>query len=504
MKRFSLAVCWTLAVALSATAAVAQDQTVELSLNECLTMALEHNLELVSARYNPQLAETDVTAQQGFFDVGLEASVTHNESLRVPRADFDLSESNSDRMSVGVAQELEFGADYSVSFDTTELVRQGQLVSESSISSGLNLGFNLPLLKGFGSSVATEQLVLAQNAAKVSRYDLRTRAELIIEQVEGAYWNVVAARRALEIEQLSLKRAEELLDLNRRKVEVGSLAPIEITQAEAGVASQEENVIVAETTMLDAEDELRRLMGVPEQDPMWEKSIINLDVPAFRVHEVDLAQTLSTAMRERSELFSLRQTMRDRELSEKVARRQMRNSLDLNASYSPQGSSPELDPFTFLPVTTANFGDAASAIFDGDEYTWQLGLTYRATFGNKTAKSNFARSRISREQAEVNLADQEQTIRVEVRRAVRAVESGMKRVEAAQANVILQRRKLDAEQKKYENGMSTSFEVLTFQSDLATAELAEVRARLDYIKALAAIERVKGTLMASRGLSLAG
>jgi len=103
----------------------------------------------------------------------------------------------------------------------------------------------------------------------------------------------------------------------------------------------------------------------------------------------------------------------------------------------------------------------------------------------------------------ISLQDIEQTVRVEVRRAVRAVESGIKRVEAAQINVELQREKLDAEQKKFQNGMSTSFEVLTFQNDLADAELGEIRARLDYIKAVAALERSKGTMLESRGLTLA-
>ena len=129
-------------------------------------------------------------------------------------------------------------------------------------------------------------------------------------------------------------------------------------------------------------------------------------------------------------------------------------------------------------------------------------MTFSYPLRNRAAKANYAIAQLNREKSAVDVKNQEQTIRVEVRRAVREVESGKKRVDAARANVVLQRKKLEAEQKKFENGMSTSFEVLTFQNDLADAELAEIRALIDYNKALVALERVKGTLLEARGLTL--
>jgi len=507
VKRIAKIACWSLsAVCLLLPSTVnAQDDTVELSLKQCFLAALENNLELVSARYGPELADSDIDARRSDFDVGLQAAYSHEESQSAATASFSVPVREVDDQTISVSQNLKFGSNYSATFFNRRISEQGQQVQAPlQIFTGFSLNFTQPILRGFGTSVATEQLVLARNNAKVSRHDLMTTAALIMEQVEGAYWDVVAAREALRIEGLSLKRTQELLDNNRRMVDVGSLAPIEITQAEAGVASQEENVIVAETNLLDAEDELRRLMGIPAGDPMWAQSIRNLDAPEFRTREVDLDQAIATAMRERPELHSRRQTVLNRELSEKVARRQLRNQLDISLDYGPSGSSLSLrDPMTGMLFTVADYGDALSGVFDGDEYSWKAGLTYRATFGNRAAKATLARSHLSREQSEVDLANQEQTVRVGIRRAVRAVESGMKRVEAAESNVILQRRKLEAEQKKYENGMSTSFEVLTFESDRAGAELTEVRAKLDYLKALAALERAKGTLLASRGLSLA-
>ena len=230
----------------------AQSDAVELSLEQCLRMALTNNLELVSARMNPTIAETDIDANQANFDLGYSVSTSHQQSTQQATSQFDITDSTIDSTDIGVQQTLRYGGNYTVNFNATKVDQQGPLVVvPASVNTSVAMNYTQPLLKGFGTEVATEQLVLANNNVKVSNFDLRARAEQIMEQVEAAYWDVVAAREALRIEQLALQRAQELLDQNSRMVEVGSLAPIEITQAEAGVASQEESVILAEVALLD-------------------------------------------------------------------------------------------------------------------------------------------------------------------------------------------------------------------------------------------------------------
>ena len=130
-------------------------------------------------------------------------------------------------------------------------------------------------------------------------------------------------------------------------------------------------------------------------------------------------------------------------------------------------------------------------------------MVYSVPLGNKAAKANLRVAELTTQKGEIDVLKQEQTIRVEVRAAAREVDSGTKRIAAANKNVELQEKKLDAEEKKFQNGMSTSFEVLTFQRDLADAELGRINAALSYIKALVALERSKGTLLQARGLTLA-
>jgi outer membrane protein TolC len=227
-----------------------------------------------------------------------------------------------------------------------------------------------------------------------------------------------------------------------------------------------------------------------------------VDRPVIEKVEVDVDAAIETALASRPEMYSAQTTVKSRELSERVAKRQILHQLDLVGNYRPQGSSPDIND-VFVPGLAApdsSIGTAWERV--GDEYNWTAQLVYRVPISNRNAKAGYARAKISRTQAETDLSNQEQTIRVEVRRAARAVDSGVKRIEAAQTNVRLQREKLEAEQKKFDNGMSTSFEVLTFQNDLSNAQLTHIRAQLDYVKAIAELERAKGTLLEARGLEL--
>jgi len=491
------------------TSIAAQDrESVELSLEDCLRIALKNNLDLVSASYAPELAEQGVNNQLATFDAGFQAYYDRSEREQPATQLSTVTGSKTDQVNLGVQQNLRMGADYTVGFATTQSLQTGpNVTAPGSYFSGLFLQMNLPILNGFGNRVTTEQLVLARNDLEISKTDLEQRAETTMEIVEGAYWDVVAARQALRLAVLSLERAEDLLELNRKKVEVGTLAPIEITQAEAGVASQEEGVIVSEATLEDAEDELRRLLAIPDHDPMWNQQILNATRPVFEELDINVEEAIQIALSERASVRSAEQTVENRMLNERVARRQVRHNLDFTAQYNPQGVSLDIAEFSqggtiILPEENADLGESIARIGNGDVYNWSARVTYSVPIGNRAAKANYARARITREQSQTDLDNAEQTVRVEVRRSARAVESGIKRVQAALKNVELQQKKLDAEQKKFANGMSTSFEVLTFQNDLADAELSEIRARLDYIKALSAFERSKGTLLEARGLEL--
>jgi outer membrane protein TolC len=487
-----------------------------LSLRDCFLIALDNNLDLIWARKGPETETQRVLAQEAAFDFVLSGGATHREAKQEISNLFSLNEYESDGASVGVSQNLKFGGNYSVELTGGRSIQSGPLVSvPSNYGSDLAMSFNLPLLDGFGKEAATINLELARGNLEISENDLKEQAESIMLSVEEAYWNLVAFEEALQVARQSLQRAQDQLDLNRKKVEVGTLAPIEITLAEAGVANQVEGLIQAETNLVNAMDTLRSYLSVPETSTMWDEIIEPTDKPDFEPVSVELDAAIEAALTNRPDVASSRRLLQNAELNERVARRSLRPSLDLQFRVTPSGNNFEtiLDPGPdgilgtpddppAVTNITGKLSEAISEIPDFNNYDWSVGVGFAMPFGNRADKANYAAARISRERAELVVEGQELGIRVEVRAAVRGIESGVKRVDAARANVVLQRKKLEAEQKKFENGMSTSFEVLEYQNDLASAELSEIQARLDYIKALAALEKAKGTLLESRNLTL--
>lgn len=504
-----------LLVASSAVPAQDASEGIRLSLAECLRKALENNLDLVSARNDPRIAEERIDVSQAAFDGVLGADATFTDSSSDSTIT-DLSpmmlgavpgESDSDSTSGGVSwsQLLRYGANYSVRFNLRDenatssdiSLFTGQLSSQDrdTAAENITLSYEMPLLQRFGKETNEVNVLLAQSGVATSREDLRLQAMLKMKEVEDAYWDLLAARAALEVARESLKLARDLYELNKKKVEVGTLAPIDVTQAEAGVASREEDVIVAETAVQNAEDVLRGLLAFPRDDPSWTMPIIPTDRANFEPRDVDVDAALTTALEKRPEIINARRVVEDRELSERVAKNGARHSLDLTADVTHNTGD-----------TDFSFSESGSLISftntDSDGDDWSVRLTYGYPIRNRKAKADYAVATLQRQKSEVELRGVEQDIRIDVRTAARNVVSGVKRVKAARANTVLQRKTLEAEQKKYENGMSTSFEVLRIQTDLSDARLSEIRAILDYMKGLAAMERAKGTLLEARGLAL--
>jgi len=493
----------------------------QLTLDECLGTALENNLDLLSVKKDPLISEQQVESNKGEFDPGIAASAGADETKQDPVDPTQPSLRRNSRVTAGLQQQLPVGADYSATFflnrnDAPGFNRVGLDDSFNPVEinprfdAGIDMRFNMPLLRGLGRETRQEQLLLSVSDLKISHDELSRQAQQTIEITEGAYWDVLAAQEQVRVARASEKRAQDLLELNRKKVEVGTLAPIEITQAEAGVAAEEENVIISEVTLANAEDELRRLMALPYDDPRWERPLEIVDRPVFEPQDIDLASAIDEALENRPEMATVDEQLRKRELNERAARNRVKHGLDLALRFQPTGNNdgsipdpnPVNNPNAIIGIEQ-DFSDAVSEIFNVENYTWSAGVTYSVPIGNKAAKANLRIAELNTQKSEIGVLNQEQTIRVEVRAAAREVESGTKRIAAASKNVELQEKKLDAEEKKFQNGMSTSFEVLSFQRDLADAELSRIRAALNYVKALAALERSKGTLLQARGLKLA-
>ena len=502
MKRMAKLVCWLMMSSVAVAAPqtppeVLPDGTLPFHLRDCLVRGLESNLSLISARLGPEIAAQQVRIADSEFDVGLTSSLAKSRNVSQPTDPTIPSGRETESYNIGVGQKLSFGADWSAAFFTSTDDAPGFNFYNPFKVSGVQVTLKVPLLDGRGREQTLESLTLARTNVNISRYDLHRQAQDTMQAVENSYWDLVAARSALGVAERKLKRAQDLLNLNKKKVEVGTLAPIEITVADADVAASEEGLIGAQITLADAQDALMQLLALPRTSPAWDAEIVPLDAPVFERQTFDLEQVIEQALISRPEIQQARIDLNDKELLVRNAKRRKLPNADLDMSATSSGDSLDV-----MNLMNEGFRESVEEIPDIVNYNYRLALNVSIPLGNKAAKADFAIAQLNRTRSEILLADQELAIRTEVRSSVRGVMSGIKRVDAAGVSVALQKKKLEAEQKKFDNGMSTSFEVLSFQNDLADAELSEIRAVLNYTKALVTLEKARGQLLESRGLVL--
>lgn len=491
----------------------------QLSLTDAVRMGLENNLDIRVANKNPQISEQLLLVQDAVFDpnfgflyqkqeltspsinitdIGL---VDPNDLLAVEGTEETLFALNQefDNFNFAWFDPLTWGASWEASafFQRAETSSRNALVPVTYFSQ-VQLAYNQSLLRNFGKDANRTQIIIAQNDYDISKSDYRDQVQRSLQQIEDAYWELVFARQDLAVKNESLGLAQELLKLNRIKVDVGTLPPIEITQAEAEVAAREQAVIIAENALGDAEDNLRRAMNMPKDEGAWARPIVPSDEPAFVARAVDLPRELEEAYASRPDLERARLNLQTADTRLAFDKNQLKWDLDFRGTYRMQGlSGDDLTVFigptpTVLPINE-DFGDSIGRLgTDFDSWTAQLALNIPV--GNNTAQANYLNSRLTREQSSITYDNTRLAAEVEVRAAARGILSDQKRIEAAEKNVELQRKKVEAEQKKFENGMSTSFQVLEFQEDLTTALGDKNRALVDYRKSITELERAKGTL----------
>jgi outer membrane protein TolC len=487
-----------------------------LSLDECIKAALENNLDIAVSRFDPRRSETRVTFQEAVFDPFLLGSVTtlqdQNRGNAVIEDSFNNpgsfsefafpSETERSDYTLGFEQALTLGGSYRVdlrAFETQQINTNFDLVSYNTFRTGSeqfntswSITFNQPLLRNLGPKTNKTQIVVAANNLGVSESMFRQTLLDSVAAAEQAYWELNYTLMNLRTVRASLDQAKDFLEQNKIKVRVGTLAPIEITQAEANVADREQTLIVAEFAVLAAEDELRRVMGMSWDSPQWGRSIRPSEAPPLEPITPDLQEMQSLAAQNRPDLEQARLDIESREAELFLSENQRRWALDFQGIYGTEGISGIL--------TNRGYGGAFDDMRDRNQVDWNLSLNLSVPLRNREAIADYTDSKYALDQSRVSLQRVGQLALVEVRNAVRRVATDLKRVNAAKVNTRLQREKLEAEQKKFENGMSTSFEVLTFQTDLATAEARQNRAIVDYNKSQVELDRVTGTLLAERGI----
>jgi outer membrane protein TolC len=535
----SAAVALLVTLALAPVAVLAQDATsTQLTLRDAVKQALERNLDIKIQRIDPLRTAEQITISEAGFDPLFTASLRHDESEQEQTSSFSSLGDTTDAATLSYVDPNQAGGEFRAEFGYTDTatdfpqaaIDEFGFVPDQTRGS-LSLTYTQSLLKDFGLEINRIGIEQSRNNLRVSESQLKQRVIDTIEQTVQGYWNLVGARKQLEVARQSLDLAKQFLEQTKIKVEVGTLPPIEVTTAEATVASREEGVITAETTVGNAEDLLRRLIRVPDDSLDWQRTLVPSDEPGFSPKDIDLEAAIATALEKRPDIEQAQINLRNAELGEKFRRNQTRADLDLSATYSSTGnnfdySEESVSQTITLPGPDGMLGTAddievtqtsrefvpsdegKSGVFseipDLENTFWTVQLTYTLPIRNRTNRAEYARAKLLVNQNELSLESTMLGARVEVRNAVRTLESNARRVAAARANVVLQRKKLEAEQKRYENGLSTAYQVLEFQEDLAEAESSLISAIVDYNNAEVTLLKAQGNLLEETSINWEG
>jgi len=501
---------------LLAAPAEAQKEEKFLSLQDCIAIAMRNNLGIQAAVLSPELANASlVWAKEKFLprlSFGLSRQSTSSASYSWIEAAETVTSQYND-FSTSISQSIPSGGSVSLSLNAykSESNRSFQTINPR-YGSTLTLSFSQPLLRNFGSTMSRRDIIIAQNNKDISEGQLSSILLDTVFGVEQAYWNLISAIETLKVKQQSLSLARDLLAKNKREAEIGMIAPIEILSAEAEVATREADILQAEIAVANGEDLLRTVINIEAEEGGRSISIVPSDEPSQEAREVSLAQALEIAVAHRPDLAVTRIGLKNKELNVTYARNQVLPDLNFYASYwSPGISGTQIlyqdnNPLTGIVIGTSP-GGAGAALSDalGLRYSnWSVGLQLSIPVSSLTSRAQYDYYRTSFAQSLADLAALEQQIFLEVRTAVRSVETNYRRVQAYRAARGLAENKLEAEEKKLKVGLTTNYVVLQYQRDLADAKTAELKALIDYNLALAFLDRSMGTGLEAKNIQFSG
>lgn len=480
-----------------------QEGAILLSLEDAVELAVRRNLGLVIERYVRTQSELGVRQALGIYDTQLNAFASATDQASPPVSAFTASTFAQQQLNAQLVQSLPSGGQVSAGWQNSRTESNTNFLSPA-YSSGLTFSFAQPLLRDFGAGAFERQLLIARNQNAGSGQEFSRQVIATLQQVTDAYWNLVESREQLNVARQSLSLAQELHERNRIQVEVGTLAPLELVQSEANIATNEEEIIRTQTQVGDAEDELRRLLNLP-QGELWQLEIRPATDPGSENTPTDLQAAIRQALDTRPEIRAQRLQVDLARAEAAYFHNQTLPTLDLNLNYGLSGNNAVTVGFDQAgnPVRVpGNYGDAVDQLTGFDFDTWTASLTFGFPLQNRSARAAKAIADLDLEQAETTLEQLEQSVITEVRQAARRMDSAAKQIDAARASVRFQERSLDAERKRYENGMSSSFEITRIQQDLTAARSREVSAIIAYRTAVTQLQRVTGQLLTTYGLAI--
>jgi outer membrane protein len=476
-------------------------QRIDVTLDQAIERALEKNLDIQRLRLEPQMQDYTLQAARANFRPTLNANYSYRNSSSQSTSQLDggaRTTSQNNTLGTSMTQRLPWqGGQVSFNFNNQRTTTNNSFtVRNPSYNSNLSFQYTQPLLAGRTIDSQRNALRTGEIQKNIVDSQLLAQIENIKNQVRVRYWALRQAIEAIEIQRRSLELSNRQLADSRVKVEVGTMAEIDLVQQESQIANGEQALLAAEVTWRNAEIAFKRLLVDSTADEFFQATIVPVDQVSFAVTEVNIPEAITKAIEERTDIVQARQQIRISELNLELSQNNIKPSLGFTASYQLQGvggneyrrsglgGAPEL-------INESGYFDALRSIGQLDTPTWQLSLNFSKPLGLSATKANHLRSQLSLEQQRTQLKNTELTIATAVTTAGLDVQSTYKQLLAAQKSREAAERTLEAGLTRFSVGMITNFEVIQLQNTLTSARNSELSATIRYINALAEFERVQ-------------
>jgi outer membrane protein len=551
------------------------DGKLELTLQDSVELALANNMDIVVARYSPWLADTDILQTlSGGQGRGTQGAAFGFSTARVPTLSLDPIVSSTlsfDRQSIpinnpfisgtgtsavsglqthtaqynfSVSQGFTSGTTVSVAWDNTRSSSSSPVNSfNPAVQSSLYLVVSQQLLNGFGFAANRRNILISKNNRKIADLAFAQQAITTVTNTINTYWELVYARQNVDVQQQAVTVAEKLYNDNKKQLEIGTMAPLDVTRAESELATDRQNLIVAKTAQLQQEQNLKNAIS---KDPLATNfvnvQVIPTDKPTSpeAVEAPSFEDALREAFAKRPDLQEQFYNLRNADIETRANRAALLPTATLNARYGSQGLSGNSALLSstpiagseivgsdglpilvkdaagnnvpiFVPATSSTvvgtkqdgLGTAQSQIFHNDFPDYAVYLNLQIPIRNRSAQADSQRAILTQRQQQAVMQQLKNSALLDVRNTYIALVQDRARVEAAAKARELQQQTFDAEQKKYQLGASTVYNVILTQRDFITAQGTELRALADLVEAKANYERAIGRTLEVNRVTIA-
>ncbi len=478
--------------------------SVPLTLDDAVRRAIDNNLEIAVERLNPQTFDFTLASLRANYKPVATSSFGRRDNVRPPTNLLNPGSPNVSTMTYnsGIAQNLWWGGgNMALTFNNAKVVSPTDRLAsfDPQFNSSYLFSYTQPLLRGFKIDQTRQQMATTVINRDNAELNLKARTTNTLAQVRSSYWDYVYSIQAVEVARQSLALASKLLSDNKIRVEVGTMAPMDVVQAEAEEATRQQALTLATATMRTAELSLKRLIVSGTNDPLWSQHIQPTDRPDYESASVDVEAAVRSALSQRTDLQIARNNFETNNVLLKSQRNSALPDVDAVVTYGASGlggtqyefSGSGLDRVRQGIAVQGGYNDALSTLFNREYPNFQFAFNVSYPIGGNNFEAQAARTRLLIQQNQAQIRATELTVATEVSNAALQVTNSIESLAAARAARDLSQRRLDAEMSRFEVGMSNNYQVVQSQRDLREAQNSELRALLNYRKALVEFDRVQ-------------